>query len=153
MFLFHIHTFAEFYLLSLFYFRILKTIPFRITIQIFSISFMVISAICLWKGNSIYEFNSIQRYVEMLLLTIILFSYLYERTHSQRSKPLGNDPYLWLTIGYIVYFFGTLLLFVLRDQVITDPNFDYWIIHGIFNIFLNGILTFVLWNGRVKSLS
>ena len=52
---------------------------------------------------------------------------------------------------WLIYYAGTLFVFILADQILTDDQLHLWSFHSIINIILNiGYLT-VLWMGIRKS--
>ena len=149
MFIYHAHTYVEFYFLIIFYYRLFRRRFSQKIAEVFAIAFLVISCL-LYLRDSIYEFNSAQRYVEMILLIFIMYQFLYELDKFSSRVRILKSPFFWLTVGYVIYFAGTLLLFLLQQKFVESGFNGYWVVHGIFNIFLNLVLTFVLWTGRER---
>lgn len=149
MVMYHIQTFVEFYFLIFVYYRIMRRINSQKMVRLFAVIFLFASMLFYFR-DSVYEFNTGQRYIEMILLMFTMFVFLYEMTLYDSALRIRKSPFFWLTAGYLIYFSGTLLLFLLQQRFVDSGFNDYWVVHGIFNIFLNLVLTFVLWTGREK---
>jgi hypothetical protein len=78
--------------------------------------------------------------------------YLLELSRRSEAHIIKKNPFFWFTVGYVIYFCGTILLFVNQKRFLEAGEYNYWIVHGIFNIYLNAMLTFVLWKGSQRSL-
>lgn len=100
--------------------------------------------------ETISEFNAVQRWVEMVLLIQIILLYLRELSMLRSSVQMKKNPFFWLSVGYLIYFTGTIYLFVNQKYFLEHGQTQYWIIHGIFNIFLNAVFTVVLWKSRIQ---
>lgn len=149
MFLFHVHTYVEFYFLMGIYNNILVRPSTRKLLKVLAILFCPISLLFLLK-DPISVFNSGQRYFETIFLMMIMFLSIYELNSVGKKVAVNKNALLLLSVGYLIYFSGTLLLFLLKQKLVTTNIDGYWIIHGVFNILLNLTLTFVLWNGKEK---
>jgi len=152
MFILHIHAYVEFYFLIFLYHRLMFRIISRQIVRVFAVLFFVLSALFYFQ-NSILEFNAWQRHTEILMLMFIMMVYIYELMLFDTSTGIRRNTFFWFTASYMIYFGGTLLLFLSQERLLQQGATNYWVIHGIFNIFLNIVLTFVLWHGREKSLS
>lgn len=149
LFLFHAYSFIEFSIIALIYYRLSPNKLWRKLILRIFILFQTYSMVSLLFFENVSRFNSIQRYTEMGLLSILFLTYLLIRKRELAGLPLHKDPLIVLTAAWLIYFGGTLYLFIYGNEVLEQDN-RYWIIHGIFNIFLNISYTFVLWLGRVR---
>lgn len=152
MFIYHIQSYLEFYFLLAIYLRLYREMRHQKFASILGIIFLVGSLLMLFR-DSVDEFNTGQRYLEMFSLVLIFFVYLRELLIYDSTAAIRRNPFFWFTAGYFIYFSGTILLFLSQDMFLSSGQTGYWIIHGIFNIFLNLVFTFVLWNGGEKSLS
>lgn len=149
MFIFHIYTFGEVLFICLIYRSLMRSAVHRRMILHGFVIFQTISIINLLFFDEITHFNSSQRYVEMLIIYTILSTFAIQATKEKFREPLSKDPAFILTIGFMVYFLGTLGLFILADKMFTSGNDSYWILHGIFNISLNTVYTVVLLRARI----
>jgi len=149
MVLYHIHTYVEFYFLAYLFNRLVKRKLLQRFIGYSSLLFFFASLLFFLRDN-LFEFNTAQRYLQIVLLSIIILAYLHELYISTSKIKIRKNPFFWLSCGYLIYLFGTILLFLSQQMFVETGQTGYWVIHGIFNIFLNLVFTFVLWSGREK---
>lgn len=146
--IFHVYTYLEFISISLIYFYIFRSSRvMKWLILLFVMSFIVLSSINIFLGEQATVFNSFQRFVEYGFLMVYFVVFLSKIVASREAPFLELHPYFVLTVGFLIYFTGTLLLFLNVNQLKEWGIVDYWMIHGILNIFLNIIYFAVLWNG------
>ena len=148
----HLQTSLEFVFLAIVYYRLFRTKYFQRMVLVVSAIFTVVSITNLLVYEGFNEFNSVQRYTEVVLMILIGLVYLVELASRFKSHEIKKNPFFWFTVGYVIYFCGTILLFVNQKHFLKAGEYHYWIVHGIFNIFLNSMLTFVLWKGSQRSL-
>lgn len=153
MFINHVQSTAEFYLLSIIYLWLLRSVRITNITVIFMILFGLFTIYSILFIEGLNEFNAVQRWVEMILLTQVVLLYMREQSIRRSTVQMKKNPFFWLSVGYLIYFTGTIYLFVNQKYFLEIGQTEYWIIHGIFNIFLNSVFTFVLWTGRAQSLS
>lgn len=137
--LFHAHVYIEFVIITLMFFLTYDSIWWRGVSILFLIFFLTYSAInaCFYEGMDI--FNSNQRYVEGLLILTMCVGYYITLMRRPVHRYLEQQPMFWLTSGFLIYFAGTLYLFLFMKELMAIDNFDYWEIHSILNIGLNVI--------------
>ncbi len=139
LFLFHIYSFVEFGAISLIYYLITANKNQKRFIVIFLFVFQGFSVINL-MFEDLSGFNSFQRQIEALIVLYYLISFLFETSKNDRYNL--NNPYLILTFGYVIYFVGTLYLFMYGKRL-TEAYGSYWLIHSSINIFLNIVYSIV----------
>jgi len=145
MFLFHFQSYLEFSFLSIIYYQLIQN-SFSRKIIVGCVFLFLIGSFLFLAVDNIQEFNTGQRYLEGVL--VILMITLHFRDFLHRTNEM-NTQFIWLSFGYLIYFFGTLMLFLSQDKLVEIGDSRYWlVIHSIFNILLNGIISFVLWNSR-----
>ncbi len=146
--LFHLFTFIEFIAISVMYYLIFKSSrTLRTLVVILSISFLLFSIINLFKWEDIYVFNSNQRFAEFIVLLTYFLLFFRIALKGTFNLPLVQHPYFILTLGYFIYFTGTIFLFLNANNFIALDIVNYWMIHAILSIFLNVIYFIVLWKG------
>ncbi len=154
MWLFHLHTWVETTLLSFIFIEILTSWRKRMT-QILIISFFIFSIINIAQLESLLEFNSNQRYIAGVGIIIWILMFYFQLFQEAKIERLEHSPYFILNSSLLIYFTGTLFLFIFGKYVITEHNpeqvTDYWHLHSTFNILLNIGYTFTLWMGVKKS--
>lgn len=143
LWLFHIHTYLEFAVFSIIYTRltrfewlkriILALIPVFILFSFFNSLF--------WEN--VTGFNSIQRHVEGSLIILYALAFMLE-TRKYFGNPWHESPYLIFSFGVLIYFSGSLFLFIFGRKMFSTGDDAYWALHGYLNIFLNLVFTAVI---------
>ncbi|MEM9920606.1 MAG: hypothetical protein AAF990_21085 [Bacteroidota bacterium] len=145
--LIHLFTALQFTLLSLILAKALRPLfPerfFQILIPTF-LGFAIIDAFFL---NGLYNFNSFARPLASSILLFLALSFFYKTLKELKIKSLEREPLFWLCIGIVIYFSGSLLIFLLTNYVKTSNEVlrTLWGIHAIFNIILNTSYSIILW--------
>lgn len=150
LFLYHIFTLVEFALIGRIYYILLQPSKGNLVLKIITL-FYIVSAL-LYFHQSIFTFNSFQRFLETGLLLVLFYHYLFLLRDSKKHIYIEWHPYFVLTTGLMFYFIGTSMLFLFSENLIASDIKTYWIIHSVLNIFLNGIFTFVLWKAHKLSM-
>lgn len=148
MVIYHIHTFVECTAISLIYWQIFgnRTTLKRIILGLWVI-FCIFSLFNILYNEDLLHFNSIQRALEYVILMFYFVAFLSIILRSRVAPLLELHPYFTLTIGFFIYFSGTILLFLNANKFIEFGLGNSWFIHGVLNIFLNIIYFVVLWTG------
>lgn len=147
MWLFHLYSFLEFATISLIYFFAFKSRPLKVMVIMASVIFLVLSTFNLLFNEQVSEFNSFQRYMGTILLLSYFVAQYIVLLNSRNAPFLELHPYFILTTGFLVYFLGTMYLFLYANEFIKNNIQMYWTIHGVLNIFLNAIYSITLWKG------
>jgi hypothetical protein len=147
MFIYHIHTYLEFTFFSLIFFHLLQGKLNRTIILGCSALFLVYSAYTLLNGETFERLNWFIRVLESAFL--ITFALMYIRSEFIRldARNLKTNPYFVLSAGLLIYFFGTLTIFLFFQLMNDDQFISVWVIHSLLNIFLNIIYASVIWQG------
>lgn len=137
--LFHIHVYLEFIFITLIFFFVYDSVLWRAVSLIFLGIFLVYSII----NNVFYEgleiFNSRQRYVEGLMLIVMCAGYFISLMRRPIHRYLEKQPMFWLVSGWLIYFAGTLYLFLFSNELMAEEKFQFWEVHSVLNIGLNTI--------------
>lgn len=144
---FHLYTYAEFTFITLLYIRLIDS-PLLKRVFYYLLAVFVVFSLCvlfIWEDQ--WGFNSLQRYAEGLLVFIFISAYFVQLMKRAELIYLERHPYFVLSVGYLMYFAGTLFLFLASRELMKYAPSGYWALHGIFNIWLNLIYTLVLWKG------
>jgi hypothetical protein len=141
--IFHVFTVLEFILLSLFFQRLTSH---RLTKKILTfciISFSVFSIINIIYIEPITTYNSLTRSVESILLIVFSLFSFYKGLEADQAVRKKIKHLLWIHIGLICYFSGSLFLFIFSEWIAKDVGVYRvgWIIHAILVTFLYSMLT------------
>lgn len=150
MFLFHLYSFVEVTFICLIYSELLALPRYRKLIWTGFTIFQTFSIINLLFFDEITQFNSVQRYFEMSIIYSLIGFFAIQAMKQRFRYPIMKDPAFLLTIGLMVYYLGTFFLFVYGTEVLDDKDNSEWVIHGIFNIFLNLMYLIVFLRSRIQ---
>lgn len=150
LFLYHIHSMVEFVCICGIYLKIISK-RWRKYILLLGIVFIGSSLVNFITTEAFDVFNSNQRYIQAILLMPVFYRAFKEHSESTKYVFLETHPYFILTAGFLVYFIGTVILFLFMKELSQAAAVKFWAIHCIFNILLNIIFTFALWRGRKMS--
>lgn len=143
---FHIYTYLEFGVISIVYYLVLDTYHKRRILLLFLIvGFVIFSIINLVKWENIFTYNSNQRLAEFLVVFVFIIVYMTTILRTRSQGNIENQPYSVLSFGFLVYFTGTLLLFLNASNLMNLGIKNDWVLHSILNIFINIVYFIVIW--------
>ncbi len=110
-------------------------------------AFLVFAVVCAIWIDGIYNFNAHARSFGAILIIIFSLSYFYQRLIKLDLENLEKDPLFWVATGSLIYFSGSLILFIISNYILSDEamSFSMWGVHGIFNTFNNLFFMIALW--------
>lgn len=151
--LLHLYIPIEFALLGWMYQLYLHRLYPRYIIPLIIVIFTLFSVVNSVFIQSIKTFNTNARAVENLLLIIFAVSYFYKLLKELKIRYLEKNPMFWINTGILIYFSGSLFLFIFSNYSIIDKSISRltWIIHAFLNIFINIIYSIGLWLSRGNS--
>lgn len=137
--LFHLHVYVEFTAITALFFLTYDSVLWRgIALSFFGI-FMTYSLVNLVFYEDWSRFNSNQRYVEGLMIIVMCVGYFISLLRRPIHRYLEKQPMFWLTSGFLIYFAGTLYLFLFSKELLAINDYQYWEIHAVLNTGLNVI--------------
>lgn len=139
LFLFHLHVYLEFITIAVIYFLTYDSVLWRGVALVSIAFFLVFSLFNALFVEHMGDFNSNQRYVEGLLVIFMCVGYFISLLRRPIHRYLERQPMFWLTSGFLIYFAGTLYLFLFSKELMAINDFHFWQIHAILNIGLNAI--------------
>ena len=147
---FHIYTWLE---ISIIYWIIGSMLEGRLKFisNIIILSFLIFSGLNVICNEGLFVFNSAQSYVGGICSILFCLFYFTQVILKAEVEQIEKEPLFILASIWLIYYAGTLFVFILADQILTDDQLHLWSFHSIINIILNiGYLT-VLWMGIRKS--
>ncbi len=154
MALLNLYPLVQFGFIALIYFFISEKKYWKISILIMSLILYLFSVYTIVIMDDIMIFNSLQRYVEGIIVITICIGYYVQILRQAEYMYLEKTPFFWLTSGYLVYFSGTLLLFLFARLIFeNDPGGYHWNIRQFLQIGLNMIYVVTFWLGCKKLTS
>lgn len=148
LFLFHLFTYLEYTSVALIFYSLAYSKLWKWIIVIVSLGFILYSVINVIFYESIFEFNSNQRYVQAIIIIVFCVGYFVELLRNVQHMYLERHPYFVFASSYLIYISGTIFLFLFSKDFMGNAVNKYWAFHGVLNIWLNLSYVAVLWLGR-----
>jgi len=151
LFMFPIYTLWEFEMISLFYFMTFKAIPLRRIIigTMLLFAMLTIADVCLVNG--LKRFNYYSRSIEGLIIITYTIIYFYTVLSEMSIAKPEKEGTVWISMAFLIYFSGTLFLFIFGDYV-TRHSYKtygvYWGFHAIVMWLLYSMIAIGLWHKR-----
>ncbi|MCR9171793.1 MAG: hypothetical protein NXI10_04835 [bacterium] len=148
MVLFHTYFYIEFLAISAIFFFSYDSVFWRGIVGVFLVSFLAFSLIDYFYFDAWDPFKANERYAEGLMVIIMCAGYYISLLRRPIHRYLERQPMFWLTSGWLIYFAGTLYLFLFSKELLEMDSFHFWQIHAILNIGLNVIYVVSFVMGR-----
>ena len=144
----HVYTILEFNLIALFYFSFFGHFYHRrlvpVLMLIFS-GFAVFNSLFIQKVTS---FNTYARGLEAIGVIALSLLCFYKMLVELEAKRPEKQPVFWINTGFLFYFAGSLILFILSNLILKEnKTFNYlsWGLHSVFLALLYIFIGIGLW--------
>lgn len=142
--LFHFYSYIEFGILAFIFYRKSDNLRWKRMIKVLCLVFYSFSIVNLIFWESVWVFNSNQRFVEGIFVFIILFAFFIDLLKNVEDVYFERNSYFWLSTGFLMYFTGTLFVFLFENKFIAyemaSPKEEFIDYHG----YIHGIIFIVL---------
>jgi hypothetical protein len=145
--LLHLYTMAEFTLLTMFYRQVFSPRIGRVLYPYLAAVFAVFCIINAIFFQSVSSYNTYPRTIESMLLIIMALLFFYKMLSSEQEGAWYKNTFTWFNIGLLLYFSGSLSLFLLSDVLLKNKQLNEiaWIIHAtlvlvMYMLFAGGFL-------------
>ncbi len=94
------------------------------------------------------SFNSYSAYICGLMMIISALVYLYRLLNEMPVEQIQKLPLFWVAFGVLVYYGGTLFLFLFNNYLLKHLLASHqviWVLHNVLNITKNAFLFIALW--------
>lgn len=149
LFLMPIDAVIEFVLLALIYRRELQPAGISRLVPLLITGFVLGSALAYSPQLDNPQFSPVQHFIESLLvLTFVGFYFHREINRRVFTRKLEREPIFWISTGLLLYFLGSMFIFLTSNYVLRLSNelsFRVWAIHALLYIFLNVLYGIALW--------
>lgn len=106
--------------------------------------YAVFSVIVFTERLSFERYNGMVSAISCLLVITWVFIYFYQLLQTLQVKKLSILPMFWISVSCLLYFSGTLFLFLYGEMILFNKNMDlylelwniYYVLSFIFRIFL-----------------
>ena len=146
--LFHLYPIGELILLSILYNRHLKMVYPTNLVWVLSGITIVFSLYNSIFIQSIHVFSSNAISIESGILVVYAISYFYKLLKDTVMHDLGSNPMFWINSGVLIYFSGSLVIFLSSNYLLPkslEMQNMVWGIHAVFNILHYVLYTIALW--------
>jgi hypothetical protein len=155
LFLAPIDTVLEFTLLALIYRHELQPSKISRMIPLLVAGFVLGSALTYTPRLDFPYFNSIQRFIESLLVLAFVGGYFYREINRKIfTRRLEREPIFWISTGLLLYFLSSMFIFLSGNYVLSisyEMSRTMWAVHALLYIFLNTLYGVAIWLPEVAS--
>lgn len=142
--LYHFYVLIEFALTAWMFEASVPRILTKRTFYVLLAGMALIAVFTHLKSASIYDFPSVMRSVESLLLMGLSIRFFWVMMHSDEERNLLGLPEFWASVGLLIYFSSNLMLFFYGNYMASQSAevFDaLWHLHAGLNILLYLVYT------------
>jgi hypothetical protein len=151
--LLHLYVFIEILLLSLFYCHVLgRHYPRRLFIMITG-GVLTLALLNTLFVQHIFHFNTYTKAIESLLFICLSFAWYNKMILDPGTDTAYTNAVTWMVTGFLIYFTGSLLLFVFSSQLMTlekKLRLIAWNINTVLSVILYLLLWAGLWTHRKR---
>jgi hypothetical protein len=153
----HLFTEGECLMLCCFYYRLTSKRLARRLLQWLAASFTVVFLINIYFFQDIFTYNSYSRTLEAFLMMVISIGFLQQQLSIKETtrQPWFHSPFLWITMGLLIYFSGSLFLFFFSEVISRQMEFYRfgWAMHAVLILLLytTATIAFIHSNKRTPS--
>ena len=97
--------------------------------------------------DGLFNFNPHARALECILILLLTLTYFFRLLKDLRVGRLEKEPLFWISAGFLIYFSGAMLIFVVSEYISNSQEvmLTAWGIHGLLNIGANILYAVALW--------
>ncbi len=99
--------------------------------------------------DGFFKFNSIVNTISCLLIIIWVFAYFYQLLQTLQVIKLYTIPLFWISVGCLLYFSGTLFIFLYSDTILFQKEpilyYQLWNIYYVLLFVFRFLLAVGLW--------
>ena len=147
--LFHIYTVLEFCVLALLYKQLFHKERIKKSINIIILLFFVFKILDITFFTSIQESDTLAMTLESVVMITFGILYFDQVLREMVIPNLEKYPVFWINSGILIYFSGSLFLFLFSDFIFSFSNqISYWIfwsIHSLLTITKYTLFSIGLW--------
>jgi hypothetical protein len=145
--LLHIFTVIQFFIITLIFRKHLKPIIAPTSIDVLIVLFFISAIINALFLDGLLRFNTYARALESGILVFFALAFYYKTLKELKIKHLEQEPMFWISTAIIIYFSGSLIIFIVSNYFITSDEFLFsaWGMHAILNVLANTLYAITLW--------
>jgi len=150
LWVYHLFVPCTFLVILRIYKKVFEQVISRWVFNATSISFLLFAAFNSLFIQPLDVFNSNTITVSSVLYILLSITYFHQLLRNTAHLALERTPMFWLNTGVLIYYSGTLLLYVLVNYVAglgetAKVSISLWALNIVFNIILNIFYALALW--------
>lgn len=150
---FNLYPVVEFILITMYLKTLNTSVGLKRLITCLQSGFLIFSLVNLCFIQGLWKFNSYTRGLEALvIITLVVFSFFNDLKNTGPSFSLWSSD-SWLRAGFLIFFSGTLLLFVLNNYLESNTLYIYklgWLSHAVLSMVMYSFISIGLWKHKTK---
>jgi hypothetical protein len=136
----HLFTVGECLILCCFYFQLTRNQLARRLLQWLAASFTILFLFNIYFFQDLFTYNSYSRTLEAFLMMVVSTGFLQQQLSIKETtrQPWFHSPFLWITMGLLIYFSGSLFLFFFSEVISRQMEFYRfgWAMHAVLILLL-----------------
>lgn len=150
---FAVYLVLEFIALAAFYFRICGR---RYRKAFIAVSALFTVTFCLRfvsYGGSEIDFDAVLSVIETVFVYIASICWFKQIFENLPEKSLFNTSGFYYISAFLLYFSGTMFLFLFSSLFTAATQREYWCLNILFTIVLRSLIIIGVWKGRLRLIS
>lgn len=146
-----IYSLLEFLCLSFFYKRFFSTHFNTAFFYFIALAFFSIALLDAFVINSIYTSDNLASATEGIVVIIYAVSAFYLIMKKMIYSNILSEPFFWINSAYLIYFSGTLFLFLFLNYIFkSKPQYfvQIYFINSVLNLVNYTLITIGFWKAR-----
>lgn len=124
---------------------------FRTIILGSSIAFTIFAIFYYFTAKN-STFDSLPASLESILIVAFSIFYLFDQMNKPQVIFIYQEPNFWFVVGFIIYFSGTLFLFIQASNLTKEVRDNFWKINLFSNIIKNILFAIAFSTKKSKNL-
>lgn len=144
LFVWNTVTVLETLLLGYAFYLVLRSPKTRKLLRIAASGFIALAVADFFYFSGLHATTVYTVATESVLLITIVLLYFEQLLQELRKTPLSRNPMFLIGIGVIIYFSGTVMIFLLQDSVSGVQEMLMMMVNSVLSIVLNSIIAWAL---------
>lgn len=130
---YHCYTLIELFFLTLLYKHFFNNVKIKHAINIVVVLFFIFKIFDLIFFSSILEPDALAMTIEAIIMIILGIIYFDQVLREMKIPNLEKHPMFWINSGILIYFSGSLFLFLFGPFIFSNKSFyqNFWSIHSM----------------------
>lgn len=150
----HLFTIFEFLILAWFYSKLLDGFISKRLIAVLTTTFVAFALIDSFYIEGLFNFNSLGRSVEALLLILLSFVWFVKLLNHEEPQDSQTSKGINLIVsGFLLYFSGSIILFSFSNNInemVRSLSLNIWTIHTVLSVIMYLLISVGILNSQTK---